>query len=196
MAVLKQLTINVPLVEAPDKIPGYAKFMKDLITKKRVVTYEIKGNIHHCSIISTRTLVQKKPDLGSFTIPYTIGTMEFAKALCDLGSSINLMPLAVYRKLGLGNPTPTNMQLVMATRSVKRSISIFYDMLVKVSNFIFPIDFIILDCEVDFKAPIILGQIFLATRIVLIDLRVNELLFRMNDKVVQFDVCKSMKQHE
>ena len=57
-------------------------------------------------------------------------------------------------------------------------------MLVKVTSFIFPVDFIILDCEVDFEVPIILGRPFHATESVLIDLRANELLFRLNDKVV------------
>ncbi|XP_047264105.1 uncharacterized protein LOC124896575 [Capsicum annuum] len=97
-------------------MPGYAKFKKDLITKKRVVSYGLVDNLHHYSAISTRSLVQKKADLREFTIPCTIGSLEFAQALCDLGASINLMPLAIYKKLGLGNSTPTIMRLVMADR--------------------------------------------------------------------------------
>ncbi|PHT34621.1 hypothetical protein CQW23_26421 [Capsicum baccatum] len=120
--------------------------------------------------------------------------MNFAKALCDLGASINLMPLSIYKKLGLGDPTPTNMRLMMADRSVKRPVGILNDVLVKVYSFIFPVDFVILDCEVDSEVPIILGRPFLATRSVLIDMRDNELLFRLNDEVVLFDICKAMKQ--
>ncbi|XP_016549216.1 uncharacterized protein LOC107849066 [Capsicum annuum] len=95
--------------------------------------------------------------------------MEFTKALYDLRASVNFMPLTIYKNLGLGNPTPTNMRLVMADRSVKRPVGILYNMLVKVSNFIFPTDFVILDCEVDFE---------------------------VNDKEEQFDMGKSVKQHE
>ena len=40
IAMLKQFSINVPLVEALEQMPGYAKFMKDLVTKKRSVTFE------------------------------------------------------------------------------------------------------------------------------------------------------------
>lgn len=86
------------------------------------------------------------------------------------------------------------MWLVMADRSVKRPVGILYDVLVKVSTFIFPTDFVILDCEVDFEVPITLGRPFLTTGSVLIDLRANELLFWMNDEVVRFDVYKLMKQ--
>ena len=119
MTILKQLTINVPLVEALEQMPGYAKFMKDLLTKKRAASYELAENFHHCSAIAMRSLVQKKADPGAFTIPCTVGSLDIAKALCDLGVSINLMPLVIYRELGLGDPTPTNMRLVMADRSVK-----------------------------------------------------------------------------
>ncbi|PHT35976.1 hypothetical protein CQW23_23676 [Capsicum baccatum] len=194
MTMLKQLTINVPLVEALEQMPGHAKFMKYLLTKKRAVSYELADNIHHCSAIATRSLVQKKADPGAFTIPCTVGSMNFAKALCDLGANINLMPLSVYRKLGLGDPTPTNMRLVMADRSVKRPVGILNDVLVKVSSFIFPADFIILDYEVDSEVSIILGRPFLTTESVLIDMRANELLFRLNDEEVRFDICKAMKQ--
>lgn len=119
MAMLKQLTINVPLVEVVEQMPGYAKFMKDLVTKKRKVTHEPEDNLLHCGTISTRSLVQKKAGLGAFTIPCTIAPLMFTKAVCDMGSSINLMPPVVYKKLGLGDTTPTNMWLVMTDRSVK-----------------------------------------------------------------------------
>ena len=135
--MFKQLSINVPLVEALEQMSGYAKFMKDLVTKKRSVTFEDNDRMQHSSAIATRSLVQKKEDPGAFTIPCTIGSFHFVKALCDLGASINLMPLSIYKKLGLGNPKRTAMQLLMADRTVKRPIGILYDVLVKVELFIF-----------------------------------------------------------
>ena len=93
--MLKQLSINVPLVEALTQMPSYAKFMKDLVTKKRSVTFEDDDKMQHCSAISTRSLVQKKEDPGAFTIPCTVGLLYFAKAICDLGASIILIPLSI-----------------------------------------------------------------------------------------------------
>ena len=75
----------------------------------------------HCSAIATRSLVQKKEDLGAFTIPCTIRSLHFAKALCDLGESINIMPLSIYKKFNFGDPKPIAMWLVMADRTVKKS---------------------------------------------------------------------------
>ena len=89
ITMLKKLSINFPLVEALEQMPGYAKFMKDLVTKKRSVTFEDDDRLQHCSVIATRSLVQKKEDPGAFTIPCTIGLLHFAKALCDMGESIN-----------------------------------------------------------------------------------------------------------
>ena len=79
---------------------GYAKFMKDMVTKKRSVTFEDDDRMQHCSAIATRSLIQKKEDSGAFIIPCTAGSLHFAKELCDLGASINLMPLLIYKKLG------------------------------------------------------------------------------------------------
>ena len=73
------------------------------------------------------------------------------------------MPLSIYKKLGLGDLKPTAMRLLMANRTVKRPIGILHDVVVKVESFIFPTDFVIHDCEVDFEVSIILWRSFLAT---------------------------------
>ena len=85
ITMLKHPSINVPLVEALEQMTGYAKFMKYLVTKKRSVTFEDDDRLQHCSAIATRSLVQKKEDPGAFNIPCTVGSLHFAKALCDLG---------------------------------------------------------------------------------------------------------------
>ncbi|XP_060190490.1 uncharacterized protein LOC132619674 [Lycium barbarum] len=191
---LKQLSINIALVEALEQMPGYAKFMKDLVTKRRHSSFEIMGVTHHCICIVTKALVQKKEDPGAFTIPCTIGRYKFAKALCDLGASINLIPLAIFNKLGLSIPRPTTMRLIMADRTIKKLVGILYNVLVRVDRFIFSADFVILDCEVDFEVPIILGRPFLATGRALADVERRDLKFRMNDEEITFHICKSMKQ--
>ena len=78
-----------------------------MIIKNRSVSFEDDDQMK-CSAIATKSLVQKKKDLGAFNIPCTIGLLHFAKALCDLGASINLMPLYIYKKLGLGDPPHCN----------------------------------------------------------------------------------------
>ena len=115
------------------------------------------------------------------------------KALCDLGASINLMPLSIYKKLGLGDLKTTTMQL-LADRTVKRRIGILHNVLVKVESFIFPPNFVILDCEVDFEVPIILGKAFLATGEVLVDTEKGQMKFRLNNEEVTFNICRSMRQ--
>ncbi|XP_047263713.1 uncharacterized protein LOC124896226 [Capsicum annuum] len=168
--------------------------MKGLVTKKQKFSHESKDNLHHCGAISTRSLVQKKADPGAFTISCTVGSLNFTKEICDLGANINLMTLSVYKKLGLGDPTPTNMRLVMVDRSVKRPVGILHDVLVKVADFILPADFIFLDCEVDFEVPIILGIPFLATRREIVDMKLHELKFRFNDNKARFKIHSSMRQ--
>ena len=156
IAMLKQLSINVPLVEALKQMPGNAKFMKDLVTKKRLVTFEDDDRLQ-LVVLCYKSLVQKKEDPGEFTIPCKVGSLHFAKALCDLGASINIMPLSIYKKLGLRDPKSTAMRLLMADRKVKRSIGILHDVLVKVESFILPADFVILIVRSILKCLLSLG---------------------------------------
>ncbi|XP_055806920.1 uncharacterized protein LOC129875672 [Solanum dulcamara] len=109
ISMLKEISVYIPLVESLEKGPGYTKFMKDLVTKKRTVSFETADNLHHCSAIVTMSLVEKKENQGAFTIPCTIGDFDFARSLCDLGAIINLMPLDIYKQLGLGGPKSTSM---------------------------------------------------------------------------------------
>ncbi|XP_060182917.1 uncharacterized protein LOC132612853 [Lycium barbarum] len=191
---LKGLSINIPLVEALEQMSGYAKFMKDLVTKRRHASFEMVGVTHHCRSIVTKALVQKKEDPGAFTIPCTIEMYKFAKALCDLGASINLMSLAIFNKLGLETPRPKRMRLLMEDRTVKKPVGILYDVHVRVDRFIFPANFLSLDCEVDSEVPIILGRPFLAMGRDLVDGERGDLKFRMNDEEIIFHICKAMKQ--
>ncbi|XP_019246405.1 PREDICTED: uncharacterized protein LOC109226056 [Nicotiana attenuata] len=156
--VLKKLSVNIPFVEAFQEIPGFAKYLKDLITKNRTTKNEVVNVTHRISSIIATSTIQKKEDPGAFTIPCTIGERDFARAVCDNGASINLMPLVIYKQAGLGMPRPTSMRLQMADRSIKRPVGIVDDVLVKVGKFHLPADFVILDCAVDKEIPIILGD--------------------------------------
>ncbi|XP_049346837.1 uncharacterized protein LOC125811400 [Solanum verrucosum] len=78
---------------------GYAKFMNKLVTKKRSLDYETIELPHSCSAIMTSDSIPKREDRGAFTILCTIGMLQFAKALCDFGASINLMYYAIYKQL-------------------------------------------------------------------------------------------------
>lgn len=137
--------------------------MKELLKKKRVVDVGMVEVSHHCSAIMKSNVALKREDLGAFTIPYIIGVYLFNKSLCDLGEIINLIPLVIFKKLGLGAPKPTPMRLLMADRSIKRPVGILFDVLVRVDKFILLADFVVLDCDVDLEVPIILGSPFLAT---------------------------------
>ena len=87
------------------------------------------------------------------------------------------MLVSIYKKVDLGDPKPTVMWLLMADRTVKRPIGILYDVLVNMELFIFPADFVILDCEVDFEVPIILRRSFLATGRALVDMEKGQMKF-------------------
>ncbi|XP_070057535.1 uncharacterized protein [Nicotiana tomentosiformis] len=160
-------------------MPGYAKFLKDLVTKKRSMSFETIKATHQVSEI-VHSVAPKLEDPSAFTIPYTIESAEFTKALCDLEASINLMPYSVFKILGIGQPRPTSMRLQMADRTRKRPLGVIEDVLVQVDKFILPEDFVILDCEVDYEVLIILGRPFLDTVKAFVDVEAGELTFQVN----------------
>ncbi|KAL5559958.1 hypothetical protein UlMin_036169 [Ulmus minor] len=188
------LHINIPFVEALEQMPNYVKFMKDMLMKKRKFgEFETVALTRECSAALQSKLPPKLQDPGSFTIPCSIGGQYCGKALCDLGASINLMPMSIFKTLGIGEARPTTVSLQLADRSIAQPEGKIEDVLVKVDKFIFPVDFIILDFEADMEVPIILGRPFLATGRALIDVHNGELTMRVQDEKVTFNVFQAMK---
>ena len=150
MEVFKKLSINIPFVDALEQMPSFVKLMEDILSRKiRLSEFEIVNLTEECSAILQRKLPQKLKDPGSFTIPCKIGNSIFKRALCDLRANINLMPLSIFRRLGLGEVRPTTVTLQLADRLLKHPRGVIEDVLVKVDKFIFQDDFIVLDMEED-----------------------------------------------
>ncbi|XP_070014167.1 uncharacterized protein [Nicotiana sylvestris] len=174
--IMKSLSINVPVVEALEKMPGYAKFIKDLVTKKRSMNCETIKMTHQVSAIM-HSMAPKLEDPSAFTTPCTIRSAEFAKALYGLRESINLMPYSIFNTLGIGKPRPTSMRLQMSDRTMKTQLGVIDGVLIRVDKFILPMDFVILNCEVDYEVPTILGRPFLDTGKALTNVEAGELTF-------------------
>ena len=175
-------------------MPSYVKFMKEIMTKKsKLGYYETVALLEEHSAFLHKKLPQKLKDPTSFIIPCSIGNAIFEKALCDLGANINLMPLTIFNKLGLGEEKSTIVTIQLADRSFKHPRGIIEDVLVKAEKFIFPAYFIILDMEEDKEIPIIFGRPFLATGRALIDVHKGELKIRVQDDEVTFNVFNALK---
>jgi len=192
--ILKQLEISILSTEGLEQMPTYARFMKDLLTKKRrlkeqgIVELEAR-----CSAIIKKSLSQKSKDPESFTLLVTIGYFIVAKALLDLGASINLMPLSMLKKIGDVKILPTRMTLQLADRSIKYPHGIVEDLLVKVDKFYFPFDFVIMDIEEEVEVPLILRRLFMKIAKIMIDVDEGKLKVRVQDEEVSFDVFEAMK---
>ncbi|XP_057739864.1 uncharacterized protein LOC130956957 [Arachis stenosperma] len=164
LEAFKKLQINISFAEALEKMPLYAKFMKELLTNKRNwKESETMVLIKECSAIIQKDLSEKMQDPRSFFIPCTIGDITIQRALCDLGVSINFIPLSLMRKLQIDEVKSTRISLQLADHSIKFPLGVIENLVVKVVLFIFPADFVILDMEEDNNACIILGRPFLAT---------------------------------
>ncbi|GKD73670.1 reverse transcriptase domain-containing protein, partial [Tanacetum coccineum] len=119
--------------------------------------------------------------------------MEVCLALADLGASINLMPLSVWKKLSLPELTPTCITLELADRSISQPIGIAEDVNVKVGKFQFPADFVVVDFDADPRVPLILGRSFLKTGRALIDVYEGELTLHVGKEAVTFNLDQTSR---
>nr|GEU78187.1 reverse transcriptase domain-containing protein [Tanacetum cinerariifolium] len=131
-------------------------------------------------------------ELAKFLIPCDFSGMDVCHVLADLGASINLMPLSIWKKLSLPELTPTRMTLKLADRFITRPKGVVKDVFVKVGKFHFPIDFVVVDFEADPRVSLILGRSFLRTGRALIDFYGEEITLWVNDEFVTFNLNQTM----
>ena len=176
LEVIRQVKVNIPLLDMIKQVPMYAKNFKDLCTVKRGFNVNKKAFLTEelSAIIECKTPIKYK-DPGCPTISVNISSTCVEKALLDLGASVNLLPFSMYQQLGLGEFKPTTITLSLADRSINIPKGTVEDVLIQVDKFYYLVDFVVLDTEPVVvganHVPIILGSPFLATSNAVINCR-------------------------
>ena len=201
LEVLRQVKVNIPLLDIIKQVPAYAKFLKDLCTIKKGLGIEKKAFLTEqvSAIIQSKNPVKYK-DPGSPTISVNIGGTCIDKSLLDLGASVNLLPYSVYKKLGLGELKPTNITLSLADRLMKIPKGIVEDVLVKVDKFYYPVEFVVLDTEPlpngPNHVPIILGRPFLATANAIINCQNGVMQLTFGNMTLELNIFHLSNKHK
>ncbi|XP_021846726.2 uncharacterized protein [Spinacia oleracea] len=186
---LKKVYETIPFSDLLIQMPKFAKFLKEILANDR--KYEKSENVtinEQCSTLMHENLPPKLKDPGTFTIPCMINETYSDRALCDLAASVNLMPYSLYEKLGLKELKPSHISLQLADRTVRFPKGVVEDVLVKVGEFTFPVDFVVMDMKEDFEIPLIFGRPFLATSQALIDVPRGQMIIKAQDKQVIFKI--------
>ena len=200
LEVLREVKVNIPLLDMIKQVPTYAKFLKDLCTVKRSLNVNKKVFLTEqvSAIIGNKTPVKYK-DPGCPTISVNIGGTSVEKALLDLGASVNLLPYAMYKRLGLGELKPTSITLSLADRSIKIPKGTIEDVLIQVDKFYYPVDFVVLDTEPvavgPNHVPIILGRPFLATSNAIINFRNGIMQLTFGNMTLELNIFHLGKRH-
>ncbi|GJY42900.1 reverse transcriptase domain-containing protein [Tanacetum coccineum] len=180
--MFKQLHINISLVDALILITKYQKMLKSLLSnKEKLIELANTPLNENCSAVILKKLPEKLGDPRKFLIPCGFSELK-CKALADLGASINLIPLSVWKRLGLPELISTQMTLELANRDICTLKGMARDVFVPVGKFTFLADFIIVDYESDPRVPLILGILFLRTARALIDVHGEEMILRDGDE--------------
>ncbi|PIN01467.1 DNA-directed DNA polymerase [Handroanthus impetiginosus] len=192
-----KIEVNIPLLDAIKQISRYAKFLKELCTNKKKLKGSDRISVgENISAVLQRKLPPKCKDLGIFSIPCKIGNVRIEKTMCDLGASINIMPLSIYSSLNVGPLKETRIIIQLADRSVVYPEGVLEDVLVQVNELIFPADFYVLNLSED-NSPnstqILLGRPFLRTSRTKIDVHDGTLTIEFDGEIIKFNVYDAMK---
>nr|GEW33065.1 reverse transcriptase domain-containing protein [Tanacetum cinerariifolium] len=185
--IFHDLHFDISFVDALLLMLKFSSTIKSLLTNKDKLFELAKVPLNeNCSTMLLKKLPKKLGDPGKFLIPCDFSGIDVCHALADLGASINLMPLSIWKKLSLPELTPTRMTLELADRSITRPKGGAEDVFIKVGKFHFPTDFVVVDFEADPRVPLILGRSFLRTGRALIDVYGEEITLRVNDESYNF----------
>nr|GEV98052.1 reverse transcriptase domain-containing protein [Tanacetum cinerariifolium] len=192
--IFKDLHFDISFADALLLMPKFASTIKSLLTNKDKLFELAKILLNeNYSAMLLKKLLEKLGDPGKFLIPCDFSGMDVCHALADLGASINLMPLSIWKKLSLPELTPTQMTLELADRSITHPKGVAEDVFVKVGKFHFSTDFVVVDFEADPRVPVILGRSFLRTGRALIEFYREEITLRVNNEVVTFNLNQTTR---
>ncbi|GKB25390.1 reverse transcriptase domain-containing protein [Tanacetum coccineum] len=192
--IFQDLRFDISFADALLLMPRFAPTIKSLLMNKEKLLELAKIPLNeNCSAMLLKKLPEKLGDPGKFLIPCNFPGMDVCHALADLDASINLMPLSIWKKLSLPELTPTQMTLELADQSITRPKGLAEDIFVKVGNFHFPTDFVVVDFKADPRVPLILGKSFLRTSRALIDVYEGELVLRDGNEQITFHVIGTSK---
>ncbi|GKC62614.1 reverse transcriptase domain-containing protein [Tanacetum coccineum] len=192
--IFRELHIELSFADALLHMPKFASMFKSLLNNKEKLFALAKTPVNkNCSAVILKKLSEKLINPDKFLIPCDFPELVECLALADLGASINLMPLSIWKKLSLLELTPTQMILKLADRSTTSPSGIAEVVFVKVGKFHFPADFVVVDYVVDPRVPLILGRPFLRTARALIDVYGEELTLRVDDEAITFKVGQTSR---
>ncbi|KFK22877.1 hypothetical protein AALP_AAs74748U000100, partial [Arabis alpina] len=186
--IIDKITVEMPLVEAIRTSPVIRRYVKKLVTKNLCVEEGVAMITEQVSAMILNKVPKKLADPGSFVLDCLIFSDRFPRSLCDLGASINLMPLSVALSLGMTDFQPTRISLILADRSVRVPEGVLEDVPIKVGDCLIPVDFVVLQYYEEPKDPLILGRPFLATTGAMIDVRGGRITLSVGDLEMKFDM--------
>nr|GEV09376.1 reverse transcriptase domain-containing protein [Tanacetum cinerariifolium] len=192
--VFQDFHFDISFADALLLMPKFASTIKSLLTNKDKLFELAKIPLNeNCSAMLLKNLPEKLGHPGKFLIPCDFLRMDVCHALADLGASINLMPLSIWKNLSLPELTPTRMTLELGDRSITRPKGVTEDVFIKAGKFHFLTDYVVVDFEADPRVPLILGRYFLRTGNTLIDVYGEEITLRVNDEAVTFNLSQTTR---
>nr|GEU33609.1 reverse transcriptase domain-containing protein [Tanacetum cinerariifolium] len=199
MEIFRDLHFELSFADDLVNMPKFTPLFKKLLNNKNKLIELTKTPLNkNCSAVVLKKLPEKLGDPGRFLIPCDFLEFDNCLALTDLGASINLMPLSIWKKLKLPTLNDTKMFLELADTTIAKLTGVAENVFVKVGKFYFPADFVVLDFIADPRVPLILRRLFLSTAHAIINVHEREIILRQDNQslTLQCGETPSIKKFE
>nr|GEW26590.1 reverse transcriptase domain-containing protein [Tanacetum cinerariifolium] len=199
MEIFRDLHFELSFADALVHMPKFAPMFKKLLNNKNKLIELTKTPLNeNCLAVVLKKLLEKLGDPGRFLIPCDFSEFDNCLALADLGASINLMPLSIWKKLKLPMLNDIKMVLELADRTISKPTGVAENIFVKVDKFYFPASFVVLDFIADPRVSLIFGRLFLITAHAIINVHEREIIIRKDQQslTIQCGDIPSIKKVE
>nr|GEV20797.1 Pol polyprotein [Tanacetum cinerariifolium] len=199
MEIFRDLHFELSFADALVHMPKFGPMFNKLLNNKNKLIELTKTLLNEiCSAVVLKKLSEKLGDPGRFLIPCDFSKFDNCLALADLGASINLLPLSIWKNLKLPTLNDTKLVLELADRTISKPTGVAENVFVKVGKFYFPVDFVVLDFIADPRVSLILGRPFLSTAHAIINVHEREIILIQNQQslIIQCGDIPSIKRFE
>ena len=198
---LKNISVQIPLLQVIKDIPIYAKTVRELCpkrsSKKKKDALTIIYIGHSANALSNPP-IEKYEYHGNPIVTISVQGTPIPNTLIDLGAAINIMTLQTIQKLNIPNIRPTPTMLELADRSRVKLEGVLDDEVVILDSWEYPVDFFILQPKSTSRGhPVVLGISWLAIADAFIGCRSGDMFLSRGNLVKQvslYPLAKSITE--
>ena len=139
-----------------------------------------------------RIKLKKKSDPGKFVVPCLIGGIDYPSALCGTCSSVSILPKVMVDHLDLKIEHSEDL-FTFVDCFQRNSGEIIRNLEVQIVSALVPVDFHVMDINLNWNSSLLLGRAFMAIVGAVCDMQTNKVCLTLIDPTVYYDLVRVVR---